>query len=563
MSSTSDAVQGAFDGASRTAEPVLKQSHWKPSPGRLFETSIGDALRETAAQIPDGIALVVAYDGRRLTWAELLDQAERGAWTLAARFPEGSHVAVWSSNRMEVELLQLAAAMAGVTVVMVNPALTRHEARFILEQSGSVAVFVDPTFDGGRLSRDSDVLRADIETLAEVFSLDDWLDLIATSAEHALPEMTPDAVAQIQYTSGTTGRPKGAMLTHRASLTNANATSERSGVVAGDVLLNPLPMFHIGSSTLCVFAAIVRHATHVLMSRFDAETVLDLVEAEGVNHLFVVPTMLHRLLDKADTGRDLSSLKSVYCGAANLPPSELESARRMFGCDLSNGYGMTEAHGAVTQTASSDGQLEQDETVGRPMPLTELRIVDPTTGAVVPVGVDGEIQIRGYQTTPGYFAAPEATAQAFAEDGWFRSGDIGTLDTGGYVRVKSRLKDVVIRGGENVYPAEVENVLTEFPGVVGVQVFGLPDPKFGEKVAAAVLLDPSSTVDLGAVVSWARERLAAYKVPDTWFEVGEFPMTSTNKVRKSDLRQTILDSGQAPSWHWATHDPAAARGGRS
>lgn len=524
----------------------------------LLSLSIGELLDQVAAEIPDTLALVeaVADPTARRSWnyREMHAAARKAGRALAARFPQGSHVAIWSPNRLEFEHLQLGAAYAGIVLVMVNPALKATEVGYILEQSKSVGLFYDDTHLDGQLAKIAADVVPTLPDLTSVVPFSEW-DAFVETADDAtpLPTVGADDIAQIQYTSGTTGFPKGALLRHSALINNGNFSDIRSLVDHGGVLIDTLPVFHVGAGTLMVVGAIVRRGTHILMTRFDPALTLALIEEYRGTMLISVPTVMQMVLEHPDLRtRDISSLHSVFCGGGNVPEAVVERVKAGFGCFFTNGFGMTEAHGTTIQTSTDDSPEDQALTVGKPLPHIEVKIIDPETGELVPLDETGEICLRGYMTMAGYFERPAETAATLDSEGWFHTGDLGAIDDRGYVRMRARLKDMIIRGGENVYPAEVENVIAAHPDVQTVQVIGIDDEKWGEQVGAVVRLVEGATRDDAAMYEYCRERMANFKVPRIWYHTVDFPMTASNKIQKFALQQRIADGELAETWRAPT-----------
>jgi len=524
----------------------------------LLSLSIGELLDQVADEIPDTLAVVEAVpdpDARRTwTYREMRDAARQAGRALAAQFPPGSHVAIWSPNRIEFEHLQLGAAYAGIVLVMVNPALKAAEVGYILEQSRSVGLFYDDTHLSGQLAGIAAELVPTLPELRTVIPFSEWVEFVDRADDATpLPTVSPDDIAQVQYTSGTTGFPKGALLRHSSLINNGNFSDIRSLVDYGGVLINTLPVFHVGAGTLMVIGAIVRRSTHVLMTRFDPGLALALIEQYRGTMLISVPTVMQMVLEHPDiASRDISSLRSVFCGGGNVPESVVQRVKAGFGCFFTNGFGMTEAHGTTIQTSTADSPEDQALTVGRPLPHVELKIADPETGEIVPLNETGEICLRGYITMAGYFDKPEETAKAIDAEGWFHTGDLGSIDERGYVRMRARLKDMIIRGGENVYPAEVENVIAAHPDVHTVQVIGIPDEKWGEQVGAVVRLHEGAVHDDEAMYAYCRERMATFKVPRIWYHAQEFPMTASNKIQKFALQNQVAEGKLVETWRAPT-----------
>ncbi|REJ75817.1 MAG: AMP-dependent synthetase, partial [Acidobacteria bacterium] len=493
---------------------------------------------------PDNTALVEgvpdAAARRRWTYTELLADSERVARALATRFAKGERVAVWAPNIPEWVLLEFGAGLAGIVLVTVNPAYQPKELRYVLEQSRAAGLFYLPEFRGNPMQRSVEAVRGDLPELREVISFADWEAFLASAAEDTeLPEVSPDDPVQIQYTSGTTGFPKGALLHHRGITNNARLCSGRLDVQPGDVYVNPMPLFHTGGCVLGVLGPTQYGATHVCMIQFDPGLMLDLLESEGGTHMLGVPTMLIACMEHPTFGqRRLDALRGVCSGGATVPAELVRRIESQLGVWFSIVYGQTESSPAITLMRPDDSDEDKANTLGPALPQTEMKVIDPTTGAIVRTGEQGELCTRGYLVMLEYFEMPERTAETIDEDGWLHTGDLVTMDSRGYTVITGRLKDMIIRGGENIYPREIEEVLFQHPKVADVAVVGLPDPKWGEIVAAFVRdADPESPADDLELHDYLRAHLAPTKTPKLWYHVREFPLTGSGKVKKFALRE--------------------------
>ena len=510
-------------------------SHW---PARaltpLLATTVGGVLRAAAWRAPDRVALIDP-DRREWTFGELRNEAERVARGLLTRFAPGEPVAVWAGNGPDWVLLEFAAGLAGLTLVTVNPAYQAEELAHVLGHSGAAGVFLRSDAQAGILAQ----VRDRLPRLREVMTLGSW-----PSADDGteLPEVDPASPAQILYTSGTTGRPKAAVLTHRGLTNNARLAAEAIGLRAGDVLVNPMPYFHVAGCGLITLGLVQTLGTQVVLPRFDPGWMLELIERYRGTVIGGVPTMLTALLAAACRApRDLSSLRVALAGGATVPPELVRQVEAEFGVPFTLTFGQTESSCSITMTRPSDTADDRAETLGRPLPQTEVKIADVATGATVPCGTVGEICTRGYLVMDGYLGDPEATAAAIDADGWLHTGDLGSMDERGYCRIAGRIKEMIIRGGENIYPREIEAVLASHPGVAEAVVVGVPDRFWGEVVGAVVRLAAStSEADLA---DYCRERLAAFKVPARWDFTDAFPLTSTGKVRKDVLSAQLAEAG--------------------
>lgn len=531
------------------ASAHLSKSYWSADRSlQIVDCTTGEALRRTAAAYPERVALVeVTPPGmasltgsretaRRWTYELLLAEAEQCANWLLDRFQPGEHITVWAPNVAEWVVLQYGAAMAGLVLVTANPALRENELRYVVEQSRSVGLFYVSEFRGTNMAA---IATAVAPLLRETFCFSRWdAEVRGRQGGGPLPEVHPRDPAQIQYTSGTTGAPKGALLHHNGLVNNARFVTMSSGL-DGAVILSAMPLFHTAGAVLGSLGCVTTASTYVLPLFFEPDLILSALERERCDAMHGVPTMLIAMLGHPSLGRrDLSSLRSVVTGGTPVPPELLKRVEGGFGCSLLNVFGQTEASPIIAQTRPDDTPEDKAQTVGRPLPQVEARIVAPASGEVQPIGVEGEIQARGYQVMLGYFGMPEQTASTLLPDGWLRTGDLGTLDSRGYLRVTGRLKDMIIRGGENIYPAEIEARLLEHPKIVAAAVFGLPDPKWGEVVAVAVQIRGQETPPTPAALKeHCRAALAPHKVPARWFVCEAFPLTGSGKIKKFSLAE--------------------------
>ncbi|MGW2562569.1 AMP-binding protein [Streptomyces sp. NPDC001514] len=531
-----------------------KASHW-PSIGTISDCdyTIGDALRRAAARWPSRTALVEGIagpDARTWTYAELLDHSEAVAYALLAHFHPGERVAVWSANSPEWVLLELGAALAGITLVTVNPAYRSAELEFVLRQSRAQGIFVQAQVNSRNLPAIAREVAEKLPELRPVQSLGEWVEGVSRSAAVTtpLPNVRPTDPAQIQYTSGTTGFPKGAVLPHRALAVNGRLYAETIGATPKDVWVNPMPLFHTAGCGLVTLGALQTGGVHVLPAKFDADLMLDLFEHHHGTILLSVPTMLIRMLDaQRAAARDLSSWRLATLGGAPVPVELIRRARNDFSVDVGIGYGQTEAAPYITHTVPSDTHPDWSETVGRPLPHVEVKIADQDSGEPVPLGELGEICTRSMCVMSGYFENPKATDAAIDKNGWLHTGDLGSMDAAGYVRIKGRVKDMIIRGGENIYPREIEDFLFTHDSVADVSVVGLPHSEWGEIVAAFVRVRQGATLTQDDLISHCTGRIASYKIPQVWEFVTEFPQTASGKIQKFALRDDYLSRiGQVP-----------------
>lgn len=531
----------------------LSSSHWPAETSRpLLDWTLGQALREAAASHPQRLALVegLAGDGagRRWTYAQLQAECEAVAAALLDRFEPGERVAVWAHNVPEWQLLLYGCAMAGLVLVTVNPAYKARELHYVLEKSGAAGLFVVDAYRGFDTAGAARDVAARLPGLRHVFPIAE-LDAMARHAlPRALPQTDPHDVCVIMFTSGTTGAQKGVMFHHKGIVNMANFTQERGGLAEGGVFVNPMPMFHIGALGHAGVGAVMRRATHVLAAEWSAELFMQLVKREGGTYSLLVPAMIEALLaHPARRNYRLATLKNLVSGAAVVEASLIRRTHAELRCSIANIFGQTEMQGVVTGVFPDDSVEDQSQTIGQAMPHVEIKIADPSSGEVLPLDREGEICVRGYQTMVGYFSMPEETAKTLKPDGWLHSGDLGSMDERGFLRITGRIKDVIIRGGENIYPREIENLLCEYPGVAGVAVVGVPDPFWGEQVGAVI--QPASIAappDAAALHAFCRDQLAGYKTPRIWYFVDVFPWTETGKLQKFKLVEAIRSGALTP-----------------
>jgi fatty-acyl-CoA synthase len=521
----------------------ITESYWPAIRSDAPEQTIGDALRQAAKSWSDRPALIegTAQEGfRQWTFRELLADSERVAIALAERFRPGARIALWSTNSPEWLLLQFGAALSGLTLVTINPAYREQELAYVLKQSRADAVFVMPELRSRDLVKVARAAAADLPQKCQVFSLGDWSRIFSETAanEAVLPEVSPLAPAQIQYTSGTTGFPKGALLAHRGLVLNGRSYATAIGAEVGDVWINPMPLFHTAGCVLATLGALQTGGCQVLAPLFDADLVLNLLERHRGNILLSVPTMLIRVLERQrQQPRDISSWRLSSLGGGPVPTELVRQGESEFSLSVGIGYGQTEASPYITHTLLNDSHPAWSETVGRPLPDVEVKIARPD-GTVTDLREQGEICTRGDCVLLEYFENPVATGDAIDADGWLHTGDIGSMDELGYVRVHGRIKDLIIRGGENIYPREVEDILCGHPQVVTVAVVGVPDPEWGEIVAA--FIEASGELDGNQLREYLSGRVASYKIPQVWKFVSSLPQTASGKIQKFVLRDDYI-----------------------
>ena len=465
-------------------------------------------------------------------------------------------MAVWAPGIPESLVLTYGAAMAGLVLVPINPALKAGEAAHILRQSGSVGVFLVPRFRHNDLAGTLAALRPDLPALGHVVSLTEggWDEFCGSSAPTtaaaevlARRSPRPADVAQLIYTSGTTGTPKGALLTHRGLTNAARFGAVRFGMRPGDIYVQTMPLHHVGGQVVS-FQICQQQATAVLLESFDPGLVLELIETERATLTCGVPTMLLAMIEHPDRPRrDLSTLRTVSGGGSVVPADLIRHIEDTLAVRFTVVFGQTEASGFISQTELDDPDEAKAVTLGRPLPGVETRIVDPDTATVVPDGQVGELEVRGPNVMAGYHDLPAETAEALSPEGWLKTGDLVTMDDRGCLRMVGRRKEMIVSGGENLFPVEIENAIGSHPDVAQVAVVGVPDRRWGESAVAFVRLAPGATADGMVLEGFLRPLLASFKVPRRWVFVDTFPLTASGKIQKYVLRDQLgTDGAGAP-----------------
>ncbi|EYF07240.1 AMP-binding protein [Chondromyces apiculatus] len=526
----------------------LSYAHGTSATPLLGET-IGDNLRRTVEAHGDREALVVRSQGYRATWRELWQATTDVARGLiASGVKRGDRVGVWSPNRHEWVVLQYAAARAGAILVNINPAYRTTELDYALRKCGVGVLFLARGFRQANYVAMLAEVRPNLPDLRLALTFeDDWAALLdagrgvdeAVLAERERSLQFDDPV-NIQYTSGTTGFPKGATLSHHNILNNGYFTGEALGYGPDDRVCIPVPFYHCFGMVLGNLACTTHGATMVIPGEaFDPIAVLETVQAERCTSLYGVPTMFIAELDHPRFAEfDVSSLRTGIMAGS---PCPVEIMRRVISQmhmrEVTIVYGMTETSPGSTQSARTDSIERRVSTVGRVEPHVEVKVVDPATGAVVPRGTSGELCTRGYSVMLGYWDDEAATKAAIDAAGWMHTGDLATMDAESYVNIVGRIKDTIIRGGENISPREVEEFLHTHPAVSEAQVIGVPSEKYGEEVMAWIRVRAGATVTPEELTSFCAGKIATYKIPRHWKLVDEFPMTVTGKVQKYRMRE--------------------------
>ena len=508
-------------------------------------------LAATAARHPQRDALIARHQGLRLSWRELAAEVERTARGLTGLgLQPGDRVGVWATNCAEWVYLQLGCARAGLVEVNVNPAYRSAELAYVLEKSGMKALVLRAS-DARANYRAilEEALASQRFALRHVVYLPDesapdasWAGMLSLGRDAGPGPSHPQDVVNIQYTSGTTGHPKGVLLTHHNLINNALVIAEGLRLAPYDRVCVPVPLYHCFGCVAGTLATLVSGAAMILPAPFfDPLATMQAISEERATVVYGVPTMFIAELNHPEFARfDFSSLRTGIMAGAPCPVEVMKRVVADMHCQgMSIGYGQTEASPIITLAEVNDTLEQRVSTVGKTCPATEVKIVS-AEGATVPVGEAGELCARGYLVMKGYDQDPEATARAVDAEGWLHTGDLASMRPDGYFRITGRLKDMIIRGGENIYPREIEEFFYTHPQIADVQVVGVPDEKFGEAVAAWIRLKPGESSTADQMRDFARQRLAHYKVPQYVRLVDSFPMTVTGKIQKFRMRETEI-----------------------
>ncbi|MBY0084339.1 AMP-binding protein [Brevibacillus brevis] len=537
----------------------------------IHMTTIGNMLDDTASKYQEKEALVYHERGLRYTFGEfqaICNQAARGFMSLGIQ--KGDNIAIWATNVPEWVISQFATAKMGGVLVTVNTSYRVHELEYLLRQSESTTLLLMDSYrdanylamiqeicpelqtcepgalQSKRLPHLKNVIYLGNERQPGMFS---WSDLLERASRVTEEEqmarqatLSPDDVINMQYTSGTTGFPKGVMLSHVNIVNNAIKVAECQRLGLEDKVCIPVPFFHCFGCVMGTLACVATGATMVPVIAFDPGVVLAVVEAERCTALYGVPTMfIAELNHPTFAERDLSSLRTGIMAGSLCPIEVMKKVVDQMGIrDITIAYGQTEASPVITQTVPEDSLERKVSTVGRLHAEVEAKIIDPATGDILPPGVQGELCTRGYLVMKGYYNMPEETVKAIDHEGWLHTGDLATVDEEGYYQITGRLKDMIIRGGENIYPREVEEFLYTHPKVLDVQIVGIPDAKYGEQVLACIRVKPNETLSEDEVRDYCEGKIAHYKIPRYIQFVDEYPMTASGKIQKFKLREQAL-----------------------
>ena len=548
----------------------------------LLEMTVGDLLDHRAAEIPAQEAIVYScypeFGGAldiRWSYQEYRERANLVARSLMALgLNKGDHIAVWAANLPEWLLLQMAAAKAGLVLVTVNPAYRARELEYVLKQGDVAALFfmarvrdhdclatlhsmVTPGARNGEVTSDRLPMLRYVSLVgappAGLLEQEEWRptllrEMVAGGAQvsvEALRErqasVEPADPIMILYTSGTTGFPKGAVLNHHGTLNIAMVFAQRWQMRKGEHGCTGMPFFHAGGCILAVLTNLYAGSTIHPLVAFDPQKALQIIGTERCTSLGGVPTMLIAMMQQPDFAtHDLSSLRTVISGGTAVPVYLMEQVKERMGADVAILFGQTESHAAITLTLENDSFERKSATVGIPLPHVEVKIVNPATRKLVPCGERGELCIRGFNVMLGYYKMPDKTAEAIDSDGWLLTGDLATMDAQGYVNIVGRLKEMVIRGGENISPRETEDLLIRHPKVADVQVLGVPDTFFGEELLAVVIPKKGQQVTEEELREFCKEEISGQKIPRYFQFVESYPTTASGKVQKFILRENAI-----------------------
>ncbi len=554
-------------------------AHWEAEEFgvELIDLTVGDLLDLRANEIPDKEAIIYNYPESGLElrlnyrqYNEVVNRLAKGLMALGVE--KGDHIAVWATNIPEWIFLEMALAKIGAVLVTVNTNYKADEIEYVLRQGDIRMLFMIDGF------RNNSYLESIYSILPEIRDLEDLLEQDIRNGK--LPELrkvvlisndpkpgmlsysqvldqseevtdeelkarqatvSPYDVAQMQYTSGTTGFPKGVMITHHSLVNQSHVATTRGGLRDDERYVSSMPLFHVAGCLGAVIYSVYLGCTLIPLVSFDPLKQLELFEKEKGSFTFAVPTMMIAMLNHPRFNEfDLSHLRSIFTGATPVPVAVMEQIKTMIGADCSIVFGMTETTGAVTQSFHNDSFELKAETVGLPQPHTSIKIIDPASGDTVKIGESGELLSKAFSNMKGYYNMPERTAETIDEDGWLHSGDLAVMHENGYIKIVGRVKDMIIRGGENIYPAEIEAFLMRHPKIAEAQVIGLPDEFMGEEVCALIRLKPGHDVTADELIEFCKAGISRHKVPKFIRLVDAFPLTASGKVKKFELREIII-----------------------
>lgn len=538
----------------------------------LLHVTMGDLLDEVVSKQGDQEGVI--YPEKDLKWTyrqfrEECNQAAKGLMQLGLK--KGDHLAIWATNHPEWLVTQFATGKMGAVLITVNTNYRTQELEYLLRQSDTETLILMKEFKGAdyvemlyeicpeladsepgqlcseRLPKLKNVIFLGEERKPGMFLWSDLLQMGERLADSVLAErqasLHPDDVINMQYTSGTTGFPKGVMLTHHNIINNGRNIAECMKLTPEDRMCIPVPFFHCFGCVLGILACVNAGSTMVPVIQFDPLTVLRIVEAEKCTALHGVPTMFIAELNHPEFSRfDLSSLRTGIMAGSNCPMEVMKGVMNDMGAsEITIAYGQTESSPVIGQTRTDDTMERRVTTIGKKLPHVEVKIIDPATGEEVKTGEPGELCTRGYHVMKGYYRMPEATRQVIDEEGWLHTGDLATQDEEGYLRITGRLKDMIIRGGENIYPREIEEFLYTHPKILDVQIVGVPDKKYGEEVIAFIRLKKGESLTLDELREYCEGRIAHYKIPRYMNIIDTYPMTASGKIQKFKLREQAVE----------------------
>ncbi|WP_223699889.1 AMP-binding protein [Sutcliffiella deserti] len=535
---------------------------------QMVHKTIGTLLDDTVAQYPDKEAVIYVENNLRYTYRqfqEICNRVAKGLMSLGIQ--KGDHIAVWATNKPEWLITQYASAKIGAVLVTINTSYKTQELDYLLRHSDTTTLLLMDEFKGesylemikelcpeiakhnpGQLSslrfpKLKNIIYFGDEKHEGMFNWDNLISLGSSITDTALNErqnsLKADEVINMQYTSGTTGFPKGVMLTHYNIINNAINVAECQRLTAQDKICIPVPFFHCFGCVMGTLAAVATGATMVPLITFDPLMVLKAVEQEKCTALYGVPTMFIAELNHPQfTEFDLSSLRTGIMAGSPCPTEIMKKVVHDMGAsEITIAYGQTEASPVITQTRTDDSIARRVSTVGKALENVEVKIIDPTTGQQVPHGVQGELCTRGYLVMRGYYNMKDQTDAAIDEDKWLHTGDLAMMDEEGYIQITGRLKDMIIRGGENIYPREIEEFLYTHPKISDVQIVGVPDEKFGEQVAAFIIVKPGESLTPKEIKEFCKGKISSFKIPYYVEIVEEYPMTASGKIQKYKLKE--------------------------
>ncbi|MGE7919707.1 AMP-binding protein [Viridibacillus sp. NPDC093762] len=534
----------------------------------LLHKTVGEVLRSTAEAFPNNEAYVYPENNVRKTYEEFNQETDELAKAfIGMGIAKGEHIAIWSDNKREWLLSQFASGKMGAVLVTVNTNYQEKELEYLLQQSDSTTLILGEEFKGtsyiniiqkicpelmnsqkgyiqsGKLPQFKRVIVMSENDYPGIYKWSELVEFAEQVTDEELEErfqsLDPDDVINIQYTSGTTGFPKGVMLTHNNVINNAQLVGEYIHLTEHDRLCIPVPFFHCFGCVMSTLASVLRGATMVVLEQFEPGLVLQIVQDEKCTALQGVPTMFIAELNHPDFGKfELSSLRTGIMAGSICPIEVMKKVINDMGArEITICYGQTESSPVITQTSTDDSIERRVSTVGKPHPNVEVKIIDSVTGGEAQIGTPGELCARGYLIMKGYYNNPEATHAAIDHEGWLHTGDIAVMDNDGYIDITGRIKDMVIRGGENIYPREVEEFLYEHPQIQDVQVVGVPDEKYGEELMAWVILKEGASVTEEELRAYCKGKISYHKIPKYIQFTDEYPMTASGKIQKFRLRE--------------------------